>query len=110
MRLQNIPYTVINWDEVETTHHKGETGSATWRTIQKGDIRVRIVEYSENYLADHWCAKGHVIFILDGEMVSELKDGTRTVLKKGMSYIVEDDDKNPHRTYSEKGVKLLIVD
>jgi hypothetical protein len=110
MKIQNIPYSVIDWSEVEITNHKGETGTATWRTVQKGDIRVRIVEYSENYLADHWCAKGHVIYILEGEMVSELKDGTKSLLKAGMSYIVEDDDKNPHRTYTKNGVKLLIVD
>jgi len=95
---------------LKKTEHKGETGTAYWKTFEKGNIRVRMVEYSPGYLADHWCSRGHVIFVLEGEMINELKDGTKTKLTAGMSYQVEDDETNPHRSYSETGVKLFIVD
>jgi quercetin dioxygenase-like cupin family protein len=69
-----------------------------------------MVEYSPGYRADHWCPRGHVILVLEGEMVNELKDGRKQLLTAGMGYHVEDDKSNPHRTSSERGVKLFIVD
>jgi len=110
MKFKDVPFCVVDWSEVEPTEHKGETGTAFWRTFEKGNIRVRMVEYSPGYLADHWCSRGHVILILEGEMVTELKDGTKYRLTPGMSYQAEDDENNPHRSYTEKGVKLFIVD
>jgi hypothetical protein len=110
MNIQNIPFSSINWTEVQETHHPGETGFATWRTVEKGNVRVRLVEYSPGYLADHWCARGHVIHILKGEMVSELQDGSRTCLEAGMTYMMSDDETNPHRSSTKNGVSLFIVD
>jgi quercetin dioxygenase-like cupin family protein len=110
MKIENVPYTAVDWSKIPATEHKGETGMAYWRTLEIGNLRVRMVEYSPGYLADHWCARGHVILVLQGEMVNELKDGRKTVLTAGMGYQVEDDEKNPHRTSSKDGVKLFIVD
>jgi hypothetical protein len=105
-----IPFQIIDWTNVPETTHYGETGLATWRTLQYDGIRVRLVNYSANYKADHWCSKGHVIHCLDGEMLTELKDERKYMLKKGMSYITSDDGINPHRSTSENGCMLLIVD
>ena len=110
MKIQDVPFTVTDWRQIETTEHKGETGIATWRTFEQGNIRVRMVEYSPGYKADHWCARGHVLLVLEGEMVNELKDGTKNILTQGMSYQADDDEQNPHRTYTDKGAKLFIVD
>ena len=110
MKIENVPFCVVDWKTVERTEHKGETGTAYWKTFQEGNIRVRMVEYSPGYLADHWCSRGHVLLVLEGEMISEQKDGTKYRLTAGMSYQAEDNEENPHRTYSEKGVKLFIVD
>jgi hypothetical protein len=42
-------------------------------------------------------------------MITELSDGSVVKLSKGMSYQVSD-DVSLHRSYSEQGVRLLIVD
>jgi len=110
MKIKDVPFNVIDWSTVEPVEHKGETGTAYWRTFEQGNIRVRMVEYSPGYKADHWCNRGHVLLVLEGEMVSELKNGEKYRMTAGMSYQAEDDDQNPHRTYTEKGVKLFIVD
>jgi quercetin dioxygenase-like cupin family protein len=110
MKIENVPYQTIDWTSIPATEHQGETGIAYWRTVEQGNVRVRMVEYSAGYLADHWCPRGHVILVLEGEMVNELKDGRTNVLKAGMCYMVEDDVSNPHRTCSKEGVKLFIVD
>ncbi len=106
---KNIPFQTIDWKEVPKTEHKGEFGTAFWQTIQFPELRVRMVEYSKGYLADHWCKKGHIVHCLDGEFVSELQNGESYVLTKGMTYIVSD-DLSSHRSFTKNGVKLMIID
>lgn len=107
--MNKIPFNIIDWSSVEKTEHKGETGSAFWQTLYFGNIRIRLVEYSEDYFADHWCQKGHIVHCLDGEFTTECENGEKIELKKRMSYIVSD-DLSSHRSMSVKGVKLLIID
>lgn len=109
MRIDNIPFVTTDWAKVPPTTHKGDSGVATWRTQQFGDIRVRMVEYSPGYVADHWCPKGHIILCLDGEMTTDLRDGRSFNLAAGQSYQVADND-GEHRTRTDKGVRLFIVD
>lgn len=108
--MNDIPFGTTDWSAVERTEHKGERGTAWWRTRQFGAIRVRMVEYSADYLADHWCEKGHILLVLDGELETELGNGSRVVLKPGQSYQVAD-GAEPHRSRTgPKGAKLFIVD
>jgi quercetin dioxygenase-like cupin family protein len=109
MRIDNIPFGTTDWASVEATTHKGDTGVATMRTRQFGDIQVRLVDYSAGYLADHWCSKGHIIFCLDGEMTTDLKDGRSFRIAAGQSYQVADED-GAHRSHTERGARLFIVD
>jgi hypothetical protein len=109
MQMTDIPFGTTEWEAVERTEHKGETGAAYWRTRQFGAIRVRMVEYTPGYLADHWCSKGHVLLCLEGELHTELQDGRRFVLKPGMSYQVAD-NAEAHRSFTAKGAKLFVVD
>ncbi len=107
--MSNIPFTTIDWTVIEKVEHKGEIGSAYWQTIQYPGLRIRLVEYTPGYKADHWCRAGHIVYCLDGEMTAELSDGRSFTLSKGMSYQVSD-NVSVHRSYSKTGVKLLIVD
>ena len=109
MQISAIPFGTTDWSGVERTEHKGTTGTAYWRTRHFGSIRVRMVEYTPGYLADHWCAKGHILLCIDGELDTELEDGRRFKLTPGMSYQVAD-DAEPHRSSTEGGAKLFIVD
>jgi hypothetical protein len=109
MQIRDVPFQRTDWSAVPATIHPGETGSASWRTVEVGNIRVRMVEYSPGYLADHWCARGHVVLVLDGELITELRDGSRHRLGPGESYEVAD-DVAPHRSSSLKGAQLFIVD
>jgi hypothetical protein len=109
MQMTDIPFGITDWSTVERTEHPGETGMAYWWTRNFGSVRVRIVEYSPGYLADHWCAKGHILFCLEGELTTELKDGRTFVLTPGMSYQVADND-GEHRSTTAIGAKLFVVD
>jgi len=109
MKMSAIPFGTTDWSNVPATEHKGVTGIATWRTCQFGDIRVRMVEYSPGYFADHWCQKGHILFCLDGQLDTELEDGRVFTLTPGTSYQVAD-GAEPHRSSTKTGAKLFIVD
>ncbi len=109
MQMSGISFGTTDWLEITPTEHPGETGKALWRTCQFGAIRVRMVEYSPGYLADHWCVKGHILLCLDGELHTELKDGRTFLLKPGMSYQVAD-NAEAHRSSTPCGARLFIVD
>jgi hypothetical protein len=109
VQISNIPFGTTDWSTIEPTEHKGESGLAYWRTQHFGNIRVRLVEYMPGYLADHWCVKGHILLCIAGELHTELEDGRKFMLTPGMSYQVAD-NAEPHRSYSEVGATLFIVD
>ena len=109
MLLTDIPFDTTDWNAIAVTEHPGESGVARWRTRQFGTIRVRMVEYSPGYRADHWCEKGHILLCLAGELETELTDGRRFQLRAGMSYQVADKT-DPHRSSTRTGATLFIVD
>jgi len=109
MLLRDIPSATTDWSTVEPTEHKGDSGTAWWRTRTFGDLRIRMVEYTAGYEADHWCEKGHILLCLEGTLHTRLKDGRVVVLKPGMSYQVAD-GAEAHRSFTPTGARLFIVD
>jgi hypothetical protein len=109
MNMTQIPFGTTDWAGIAPVEYKGEKGAAYWRTRQFGDIRVRMVEYTAGYLADHWCVKGHIVLCLQGELHTELHDGRTFVLKPGMSYQVAD-HADAHRSSTPVGARLFVVD
>ena len=116
-----IPFQNIDWDSIPKTEHKGETGTSFWQTVEFNGLRIRIVEYSEGYTADHWCQKGHIVHCLEGSLVTQMENSKETnkkddiesekgiTLSKGNSYVVSD-GMSSHRSVSRSGAKLLIID
>jgi len=109
MKIEGVPFGTTDWSDVPATEHPGATGVARWRTVEAGNIRVRMVEYSPGYLADHWCERGHVLLVLEGELLTELANGEQHVLRPGQSYHVADGTA-PHRSRTPSGARLFIVD
>jgi len=109
MDFGTLPFGTTDWSSVPATQHPGDPGTATWRTIDAGGVRVRMVEYSAGYVANHWCRRGHVLLVLEGTLTTELEDGRVFELRPGMSYQVAN-DAEPHRSRTATGAKLFIVD
>jgi hypothetical protein len=109
MKIEDVAFCTTDWSLVSPTSHAGEVGMALWRTLEVGNVRVRQVDYTPGYVADHWCSRGHVLLVLEGELHTELRDGRRFVLKAGTSYQVAD-GAEPHRSSSPLGARLFIVD
>ena len=109
MKLNNIPFATTDWASIPREEKSAEAGQAFWRTQTFGEARVRMVEYTPGYLADHWCSKGHILLCLEGELHTELDDGRTFILRPGMSYQVAD-NAEAHRSSTPCGAKLFIVD
>jgi hypothetical protein len=110
MKLEGMPIGAVDWSEVAAVGHAGETGSATARSRDLGGVQLRIVRYGAGYCADHWCAKGHIVHVLSGDLVIEHDDGRRFPLSAGMSWYAPDDDGPPHRVVCATGATVFIVD
>jgi len=109
MKIRGLPFGTVDWSEVESTTHSGTRGEARWRTRQFGDVRVRMLDYSAGYEADHWCSKGHFLLCLEGELDTDLADGRTFRLLPGMSYQVAD-GAEAHRSRTRNGARLFVVD
>lgn len=109
MEIKKFPFQTIDWATIKAEEHAGTTGTASWKIFNMGDIRIRMVAYSASYEADHWCNKGHIIFCIEGEMITRLEDGREFILSAGMSYHVGDNSA-AHSSRSEKGCTLFVVD
>ena len=107
--MSDLSLTLLDWEKIPDVKYDGKSGFSLWKTIQQNGIRIRLVEHSENFIADHWCEKGHIIYCIEGEITIKLKDGTSLTLEKGKSVIFPDGS-NSHFVLSEKGAKLFIVD
>jgi quercetin dioxygenase-like cupin family protein len=107
--IKNIPFETTDWATIPGERHNGDSGFAEWKVRHYEGVRVRVVHYSPDYKADHWCSKGHILYCLEGEMTTQLKDGRVIQLHQGMSYQVEDDN-YPHRSRTKNGATLFIVD
>ena len=110
MKIKDVPFSITDWEKIEPIEHKGESGTSYWRNFESGNIRVRMVEYSPGFRADHWCPRGHILLVLAGELVIKLKEGQIFQLGSGTSFQVADDESNPHLVYTEKGAIVFIVD
>lgn len=110
MKILNVPFTITDWSKIQSVEYKGETGTSYWQTFEAGNIRVRMVKYSPGFKSDHYCSRGHILLVLEGELNIKLKDGQTFLLAHGMSFQAVDDETNPHLAYTEKGAKVFIVD
>jgi hypothetical protein len=110
MDTKAIPFGLVHWDQVQANRHEGESGFALWRDVDQGGLHVHMAEYSPGYKAAGWCQLGHILTVLKGSLTTELKDGREFHLTEGVSYVVSSDEQNPHRSRTETGATLFVVD
>ncbi len=109
MKLENVPFTVTDWNRLSSVGLRGETGKAVSKEVDQGNVRVRLVEYSAGYASDHWCTRGHIVIVLEGDLTVELQDGKKYDLKGDMS-VHMGDNAAPHKVYSRGGARVVIFD
>jgi len=109
MNLGDLPLGLTDWSQIPESVHPGAPGTATVRSRQLGDIQLRLLVYSPNYVADHRCQKGHIVYVIQGQVVTEHRETTNYTLESGTTYHVPDNGP-PHRAVSHGGATVFIVD
>lgn len=106
MELSGLPEAVVDWSRTPAT----KTAGATSRAHKTNDVQLRVVDYDPGYLADHWCSKGHILYVISGSLTIEHGDGKASYeLAAGMSWQTADNGP-PHRVRSTGGATVFIVD
>jgi len=68
-----------------------------------------LAEFSANYRANHWCSRGHIVFVLQGNLVTGLADDRRVETPAGTGFQVGDAE-SAHRSSAVSGATVFIVD
>ncbi len=110
MKLPEMSFTIVDWTELQASEHLGETCTSHWRCFDQGELRTRLVDYSPGYEADHWCDRGHVLYVLSGRMEIKLRDGRSFHLTPGSGFCVSDNGDAAHRVATNTGCRVFIVD
>jgi quercetin dioxygenase-like cupin family protein len=105
-----MPFTITDWSQLPATEDAGESGTATSRTFSVDGLRVRLIRFSPGYIADHWCDRGHIVYVVEGELAIELRDGPTHRLEAGMSFQVSDFGDSAHMLRTETGATVFVVD
>lgn len=109
MEISSYLSHILDWSSIPKEEHKRETGIVKARVFIMGDIRIRKVEYSAGYKADHWCSKDHIILCTEGEMLTKLDDRRAMKFTAGMTNFVSDDCE-AHRSSTQNGCNFFIGD
>lgn len=99
----------IDWSSQPAREIHGTHGRALERTTSLGSIRVRLVEFSPGYEADHWCTRGHIAFVVEGTCTLRIDDGRAVTLSRGQSFTVGDEI-DAHMLVTEHGAIVFLVD
>lgn len=109
MQIPTCDPLAIDWNTCPTVIVQGAQGTITVSQVEIGEIRIRLAQFSPDYLADHWCVKGHIVQVLDGQLILEHRESETLFLDAGKTFIVGD-DAQPHLARSEGGAKVIIID
>jgi len=60
MKIQDIPFSTIDWSNVKHTVQPGKNGTVISRVFEMGNIRARMVEFTPGYLAGYFGEIGHL--------------------------------------------------
>lgn len=109
MKLADFQTGMTDWAGVPVTEHPGAQGVARVRAVTLGEVQLRRIVYSAGYLADHWCSKGHIVVVLEGELTMEHRDGAAVRLGSESVYYTAD-EAGAHRARSQEGATVLVLD
>lgn len=101
MKNHLIQFESIPWDT--------STPGIKQKTIQKGDSKLRLIVFKDNFIEVNWCSKGHVGYVLEGEMKIDFS-GAIVSYTTGDGLWIESCEK--HKVLIEKGkfVKLILFE
>jgi len=95
-----IEFTTIPWESRAT--------GVRLKQVQRGDQRIRLIEFSEEFVETDWCRTGHVGFVIDGKL--EIDFGSHIVeLSAGDGLFIPPGECSKHKAHVPRGKATLFV-
>jgi len=94
--------------DFKSLHWETPTIGARFKAYQKDKRRLRLVEFSKEFIEPDWCRKGHIGFVLDGEMEIDF-DGEVVHFGPGDGLFIPAGETNKHMARVLTDVVKLIL-
>ncbi len=78
------------------------------KTLKQNTQQVRLLEFSDQLLEEEWCTKGHIGYVLEGELSIDFK-GKVVHYVKGDGLWIMPGEKYGHKALIAKGKSALLV-
>ena len=81
---------------------------ARYKAFVHGNQRLRLVEFSEGFIEQDWCARGHAGIVLDGTFALDF-DGDVERYGKGDVIFILGGEADRHKAVLGKGEKVTLL-
>ena len=79
-----------------------------FKAAKLGEQKLRLVEFAREFVEEDWCTKGHIGYLLEGEMEIDF-DGTRVSVKVGDGILIPAGVQSRHRARILSEIARLIL-
>jgi len=79
-----------------------------YKAYIRGNQKIRLVEFSEEFTEADWCTKEHVGYVLEGK-ISINFNGKIIDFKAGDGLFIPEGEENKHKGKVAKGEKALLL-
>ncbi len=102
MEQCKIDFTSIPWEM--------PAGGVRFKAYKQARKQVRLVEFTDEFVETEWCTKGHIVYILDGQLEVNF-NGNIVIFNKGDGLFIPAGEKDKHIGRAiTKIVRMLFVE
>ena len=102
MALYRIDFESMEWES--------PAEGVKFKAFQQNNKKLRLVEFSKEFVEPDWCTKGHIGYILEGQMEIDF-DGVKEVFGPGDGVFIPAGQQHKHkgRVLTDK-IKAILVE
>lgn len=95
-----ISFENMNWET--------PASGIRFKAYVSGNQKVRLVEFTDELFEKDWCLKGHVGYVLEGNLSIDFS-GKEVKFKRGDGLFIPEGTENKHKAKVAKGEKTLLI-
>lgn len=100
MEKRLIKFEALEWDQPKA--------GVEQKVYSDGVNRMRILRFSDDFVEEEWCTKGHIGYVLEGEMRIDY-NGEIKSYSKGDGLWITQGEHSKHKVIMEKGKHVELV-
>jgi ethanolamine utilization protein EutQ (cupin superfamily) len=79
-----------------------------YKAFSRDNQRIRLAEFSEDFAEKNWCTKGHIGYVIEGNISIDF-NGKLVNFKSGDGLFIPEGESNKHKAKVAKGEKALVI-